>query len=855
MITFGYWVRRRRKALDLTQHALAERVGCSVVTVKKIEADARRASLPMAERLADVLAVPSGDRATFLARARGLWPADQDLPASDPAAPLLLGTVAPLPVESTPFFGRAAELQQLATLLARPDCRLLTLVGPGGVGKTRLGLRAAAAARPAHGVCFVPLGDITTGVQAAPSVATRLGLPRVATQSPEHALVAFLRTRDVLLLLDSVEHLLAGDQDTPEGVLSMIARILDACPRVKLLVTSRERLKLQAEWVFPVAGLAVEEGARALFESRAQRVHPAFNAQAEESHIDALCRLVEGMPLAIELAASWTPVWSCAQIKQQLEQDLDVLATRLRDVPARHRSLRAVFDRSWTLLANEQRRLLAALSVFRGGFTTEMMVAVCGGQVETLLALIDASLVASDGAGRYQLHELARRYAAEQLRAAGADAAVRRDHGAAYVQLAEEAAAHFAQASALSWLRRLDDEYDNLRAALAWALEDAEPPTLYRLALPLTRYWYARGTWHDGIASLHAILERTAGVVAPHRALCLSWYAMMLIRSGRPDLAQPQVIEAYALAQQVADDTALGWASLGMGYFVRDEPLRWCRSAVGHFERAGDAEGRATALYFLGDELRMLGQLEAARQAYDESWQAYQQMGNRVFGAYPLGNLGRIALLEGDVQTARRSFAACVAYSRQNGNRISLVDWLTRLGTVLLYESDMTAARAVLREARGLAQQVGYHDSLPTIARWLALTESLDGSDATALDELAQSVDGYAPNERSDDAHGAQVLVDQHGAELIESLVVVAQLGVARGQPGQAVIALGGAARLLEQSGERLDQPMEALMDGVLARCRHAMDAPAFREYWQQGAAHSGTPLRLIESCLHAVGS
>ena len=230
-------------------------------------------------------------------------------------------------------------------------------------------------------------------------------------------------------------------------------------------------------------------------------------------------------------------------------------------------------------------------------------------------------------------------------------------------------------------------------------------------------------------------------------------------------------------------------------------------------------------------------------------------MGNRVFGAYPLGNLGRIALADGDVQTARRSFATCVAYSRENGNRISLVDWLMRLGTVLLYESDTPAARAALREAHALAQQLGYHDSLPALYRWLALTESMDGSYAAALDELAQSLDGYAQNERTDATNGSQVLVGEHGAELLESLVVVAQLAAASGQHGQAVIALGGAARLLEQPGERLDQPLQALMDGVLATSRHAIDATAFAERWQHGAAQSDAPLRLLKSSIHALRS
>jgi predicted ATPase/transcriptional regulator with XRE-family HTH domain len=832
--SFGYWVRRRRKALDLTQRALADRVGCSVVTVKKIEADERLPSQQMAERFADMLALPLEERAIFLARARGLLVPNESLPAVDSSFLIASVSLAPLPIEQTPFVGRVAELQQFATLLADPSCRLLTLVGPGGVGKTRLMLRAAATF--AHAVCFVPLAEVAAAEQIAPSIAARLGLHHTGTQDIEQALLTFLRHRELLLILDNVEHLLVGDQTTVDALPNLVSHLLDACPLVKLLVSSREQLNLQAEWLFPVTGLEAED-ARALFVGRAQRVQPSFTVAAQEHIVDDICRLVEGMPLAIELVANWTPFLSCAQIKQQLEHDNDLLASRLRDVPERHRSLSALFDQSWQLLTNDERRLFARLSVFRGGFTTESMREVCGAHLETLLTLVEKSLVASDGAGRYSLHELARRYAAEQLKTMDATAEVRENHCNAYLALAETAAAHFAGPLALQWFERIHQEQDNLRAALQWALHQPDTTVLYRLAQPLTRYWYAQGHWQEGVTWLQAILVRTADSVGPARAAALCWYGIMLVRSGHEAEAIPYFTDGYALAQQTEDATALGLASLVMASLDRDgeAPQRYYRAATELFRQAHDDELLAMALYFWGDDLRMQHAIPAARAAYVESLQLYRSMGNLMYIAYPLGNLGRLALLEGDTATAQQHFAESVAYSRRNGNGISLIDWLVRLGTTAVYRADSSAARIALLEAYSLANDLAYQSIFPHIGAWLALTEGMSGNSRQAMEYLQQSLEGYvrgfaavAQGEGRDGSYLSRF-------DALDALAAAAYLHRALAQLERAVVVVSGIEQVSRKHGYHLDQPLQAIVDSVRSTCKTSLEPTRYKALWEQG--------------------
>jgi predicted ATPase/DNA-binding XRE family transcriptional regulator len=831
--SFGYWVRRRRKALDLTQRALADRVGCSVVTVKKIEADERQPSRQLAERFAAILAVPPEERAAFLARARGLLASDQlstaGIPGITPVAPGL----APLPAEQTPFIGRAAELQQLAQLLADPHCRLLTLVGPGGIGKTRLMLRAAASARFAHGVCFVPLADIAAA-QAAPTIAASLGLHHIGGQDTEQAIVAFLSGRELLLILDNVEHLLASEQPAPGVLPGLVSRILGECPRVKLLVTSREQLNLQAEWLFPVTGIAPGEDARALFVARAQRVRPSFAAGQQEAIIDDICRRVEGMPLAIELAASWVAFFSCAQILRRLSEDNELLAARSRDAPGRHRSLRASLDQSWDLLTDDERRLFAGLSVFRGGFAAEDAGTVCDARLETLVALVEKSLVAADGAGRYRLHEVTRRYAAEQLAASGAAGELQEKHCRAYLALAEAAASHFAGPSALHWFGRLDQEQDNVRAALAWALGQADVNVLYRLARPLARYWYAQGRWQEGVTWLRALLARAADSVAPARAEALCWCGIMLARGGHEAEAVHYFHEGYALAQRTEDAVALGLASLAMAAIDRDgrAHMRHYDVATEQFRRVHNDELVAMTLYFLGDELRMQSAIPAARAAYLESLRLYRDMGNLMYLAYPLGNLGRLALHEGDIAAAQRDFAECVAYSRRNGNGISLADWLICLGTTAVYRGDAPAAREALQEAYALANDLAYQAIIPHVQAWMALAEGVAGNHRRALEYLRHSLEGYSSGLAG--ADGSPFLI---GPDVLDALVAAAYLHAALAQHERAAVVLSGVEQLSQTRGYHLDQPLGAIVDAVRSACDEALNPTRIEALLQQGRA------------------
>ena len=477
---FGEWLKLRRKKLDLTQTELAQRAGCSVFALRKIESGERRPSKQLAGLLAQALDIPPEEQSKFIRVARGELNLGH-LPSPNPAyigmpAPTTKPLLPPhnLPVMPTPLVGREPELASLSRLLGDPHCRLLTLLGTGGVGKTRLAMEAASRSvgHFADGTYLVSLAGLNSSAFLDAAIADALGFSFQGATEPRAQLLNYLSAKRTLLLLDNFEHLLAG--------VGYLAEILGHAPHVKLLVTSRERLNLQCEWVFEIQGLPVPASEQAkslegyssvaLFVQRAGRARTDFELAAEDLHpVARICQLVEGLPLGIELAAAWVSILTCEEIAGEIEGSMDFLVTSLRDAPERQRSLRAAFDHSWNLLSDEERTALSRLAVFQGGFERQAAEDVAGASLPLLMALISKSLVHREESGRYGLHEVIRQYALAHLSDDAQGEAMRDRHSDFYLSLLRDRESDLKGAAQRVALNELKREIDNVRGAWGWA--------------------------------------------------------------------------------------------------------------------------------------------------------------------------------------------------------------------------------------------------------------------------------------------------------------------------------------------------------------------------------------------------
>ncbi len=392
-----------------------------------------------------------------------------------------------LPSQAAPFIGRVDELAEITRLLADPACRLLTLVGPGGIGKTRLAIEAAriivggVGTRQTvseqlfpNGVHFVPLQPLTSPDFIVPAIVEALGFQFYGQSDPRQQLLDYLQEKSLLLVVDNFEHIL-------DGAL-LVDDILAHAPGMKLLVTSRERLNLVEEWVYEVHGLDCPademeteiEGYSAIqwFMQNARRAQVGFAlTPAQRPAVTRICRTVGGNPLAIELAATWLRALPAKAIADEIARGLDILESQARNVPERHRSMRAVLQHSWSLLSKTERNVFRRLAVFRGGFAYEAAERVTGATLWTLSALVDKSLLQVDANGRYDLHELVRQYAAEQLNTSGEADALRDGHSAYYLDFLAQREADIKGRRQLPALKEIAADFDNVRVAWSRALQ------------------------------------------------------------------------------------------------------------------------------------------------------------------------------------------------------------------------------------------------------------------------------------------------------------------------------------------------------------------------------------------------
>ena len=573
-----------------------------------------------------------------------------------------------LPVPATPFVGRLHELQEVGELLSRENVRLVTLTGPGGTGKTRLALQAAAEASDHYsdGITWAPLAPLRDPALLLPTVAQTLELEEEPGRLLTETLAAALAGRRTLLVLDNVEHLL------PDAAADVAA--LRDLGGPKVLVTSRERLRVSGEHVWPVPSLA-EPDAVELFTGRALAVDPSFSATAATAE---LCTRLDDLPLAIELAAGRTGLFSTDELLERLSERLDLQGDREAD--PRQQTLRATIEWSYDLLPPDERRLFRSLSLFVGGCTFEAAEVVCGADADTLQSLIDKSLVrkrATEGGSRYWLLETIREFALERLAAEGEAPRLQDLHARHYLALADREQTELRGDGQAAALRRLESEHANLRAAIDWACTEGNAELALRLAAFLWRFWWVRGLLSEGRQWLSKVLA--------------------LPVEGLEDV-RAKVFEGAA---------ALAW-----GQADAEQAEMHAEEALKLFRRVDDKQGIARALNHLGLVSQERGAYDRARGFFDESGALARELGNERSYAVAVVNLGGLALIEGDYVRAREFSELGLRLHREQDSRDGEAISLLNLGFAALEEGAVDDARKHLEESRELFRELGFTEYL-----------------------------------------------------------------------------------------------------------------------------------------------
>lgn len=674
-------------------------------------------------------------------------------PRSAPVDPLHLETSAGprhnLPAQPSELIGRQQDVASLTEQITRPDVRLVTLVGPPGIGKTRLALAVASdlIERFFDGVYFVDLAPVDNPDQVAPTIAHALGLRDSVQLPPMQRLVGYLRERQILLVLDNFEQVIAA---SPQ-----ISALLAGTLSPKLVVTSREVLRVRWEHSFVVSPLDVPDvrlrpapdslasnPSVALFVQRARAVRPEFAlTPANATAVSEICRQLEGLPLAIELAAARTRVFEPDGLVTRLRQRLDVLGSGGRDLPSRQRTLREAIAWSDSLLSPDERVVFRRLSAFVGGWDLDAAEVVCGDDtasapvVELLTSLVDKSLVRREGRtgsqARFAMLEVIREYAHGQLVMSGDLNAVRQRHIAHYLALAETAEPELWGPNQIAWLDRLESEHDNLRAALRGSLEEfGDIETALRLSGALWKFWWVHGHLTEGQRWLDEALARSQGQASAARAKALSGSGNFARYRGDPERSVALHEESLAVQRKIGNQRGIGTSlqNLGMAWWGQKQYERaraLLEEGLAQYRDIGDTHGVALALNNLGLVARDLGDLDRAAALHEESLALRRTLGDKLSIAHSINDLGVVVGDRGDFGRAAALHREGLVIFRSLMDTLEIGVCLERLAWMASAQKQAGLAAQLFAAAERVRQVIGVTLPLPYEAdheRWLTQT-------------------------------------------------------------------------------------------------------------------------------------
>jgi len=760
------------------------------------------------------------------------------------AEPILEPAIAPpgiglqnFPLPTTPFVGREEELENVLERLQDPSCRLLTLLGTGGIGKTRLSIQAANRANGAFpdGIYFIPLSPLSSPTSIIYSVADILQFSFYANRDPQEQLLDYLREKQMLLLMDNFEHLVEA-ADFLQGVLEI-------APAVKFLVTSRERMNLKGEWVIELQGLKVPEvdkveqlddySAAELFVQSAKRIGgEEVLSEKDQPDVIRICKLIGGVPLGIELAAAWVRILSCKEIAQEIEHNLDFLVASSRDVPERHQSLRAVFEHSWKLLPLEEQRIFRRMSVFQGGFQKEAAQRVAGASLAVLSSLADKSLLLPTHGDRYGMHIVLRQYAEEKLEELPEEKMQTRDrHSQYYAEFLNQRADHLRRGRQEEAARVIGEEVENLRFGWQWAVERRSSTEIDTYANCLFQFYEMQGWFKEGdevfglaaeklqkpldtqskIGNLEeqtlarvmarqggfayaqgeygksqSLLERSLTISRRHNeeteiSFNLNYLGALLRLLGEYDKARGRLEESIAISRRRGDLRKLGRACNMLAVVAAstgeyEEAVTLFQESLDIFKKIGDLWGISKARENLGNVANLLGNYEEATVLYQESLVTFRRINDQHGVASCLHNMGVMAYAMEDYQRAVDLYLESLEIFREIGVLWSIGLCLNYLGKAQLALGDHCKADEYFHAAFKASVDTGGIPFSLSVLVGMASLFIAEGNPQRALEYLALTVSH--PSSDQDTRDQAEELLAELEKEIPPTVIARAREGM-----------------------------------------------------------------------------